>query len=193
MCCGYSLFERPPQLPAMPTYIGWGSLTTLSVEQAVRNTCCVGIQQHPGGENQTSGLFCINRRSSSLVHVQALLMQPLLWLTGEKGTLVVSQAASLVKWAGSAAAQTKFQVIGFETCGAFAFLALPTISAIKANAVRAHEQGAVQGAISGMQALASGIGPLIFMQLFRLFTKVVYVLRVRTRVLAPRASHESIN
>jgi MFS transporter, DHA1 family, tetracycline resistance protein len=102
--------------------------------------------------------------------VQAVLMHPLLMLAGEKGTLVVSQIASFLKWLGIAAAMRKWQVFAFEASGAFAFLALPTISSIKANAVRDHEQGALQGALTGVSALAAGAGPLLFMQLFHFCT-----------------------
>lgn len=116
------------------------------------------------------------------LHVQAVLMQPLLLLFGDKGTLLVSQIASGLKWAGIALVATKTQVYAAEVVGSLAFLALPTISSLKSNAVGAHEQGALQGALSGVQSLASGIGPIVFWQLYRFCTVVVRAPRVRISV-----------
>ena len=114
--------------------------------------------------------------------MQVVLMQPLLLAVGEKGTLLFALVASVIKWVGIGAAATKAQVFGFEGLGSFAFLALPMISSLKANAIPAHEQGALQGALSGVQAIAAGVGPLIFMLLWQALTArpdVLYLPRVR--------------
>eukprot|EP00887_Chlorella_sp_A99_P004926 scaffold4.g4926.t1 len=50
-------------------------------------------------------------------------------------------------------------------------MSFPTISSIKSNNAKEHEQGSVQGALFGARALASGIGPLLFAQLFPMFTR----------------------
>lgn len=110
-------------------------------------------------------------------------MQPLLLCIGEKGTLIFALLASIVKWTGIGIALTKTQVFTFEGVGAFAFLSLPMISSLKANAIRPHEQGALQGALSGVQALAAGFGPLLFMLLWQALTEHparLYLPRVRT-------------
>lgn len=116
---------------------------------------------------------------SPLVYVQTVLMQPMLRRFGDKGALTVAQVASVLKWAGIALALSKWQVYIVEVLGSLAFMSLPVISGLKANAVRQHEQGALQGALSGVQALASGVGPVLFYGLFRFCTKVVHALRVR--------------
>lgn len=103
---------------------------------------------------------------------------------GDKGALVVAQIASACKWAGIALALTKWQVYVAEVVGSLAFMSLPVISGLKANAVRQHEQGALQGALSGVQALASGIGPVLFYALYRCDIPC-YSARAFARALRP--------
>jgi len=56
--------------------------------------------------------------------------------------------------------------------GSLAFVALPAISALKANHAAADEQGAVQGALYASAALGSAIGPLLIGSwLFVAFTR----------------------
>jgi hypothetical protein len=50
-------------------------------------------------------------------------------------------------------------------------LALYRSCSLKANNVKASEQGKIQGAIVGIQSLAIGIGPLAFSGLFAFFTR----------------------
>jgi hypothetical protein len=114
---------------------------------------------------------------------QVLLMQPLLCCIGEKGTLIFALVASVVKWTGIGLALSKMQVFAFDGLGALAFLSLPMISSLKANAIGPHEQGALQGALSGLQALSSGFGPLLFMLLWQFLTEhpaTLYLPRVRS-------------
>jgi hypothetical protein len=71
-------------------------------------------------------------------------MQPLLSAVGEKASLVVSQAALALKWMGIGLVVSKEQVFAAEATGALAFIALPTVMGLKANAVHGHEQGSLQ-------------------------------------------------
>ena len=50
-------------------------------------------------------------------------------------------------------------------------MSFPTISSIKSNNAEEHEQGSVQGALYGARALAAGMGPLLFAQIFSAFTR----------------------
>lgn len=50
--------------------------------------------------------------------------------------------------------------------GGFASMVFPCVSALKANAAPEDQQGRIQGAVSGLQSFAQGIGPLIFGPLF---------------------------
>ena len=113
--------------------------------------------------------------------MQIFLVQPIVARLGEKGALVLSQVAGSAKFLGLAAAQSKLGVYGTEFVGALTGLSVPTITSIKANAVEEHEQGAVQGALSGAQALASGFGPLVFMQIWRLCTQTLSPPQPRVR------------
>lgn len=105
-------------------------------------------------------------------------MPPLLSFAGEKLTLVLSQLVTAVKFVALGLAGSKAGIYGAEVVGCLAFLSSPTIMSIKANAVEEHEQGAVQGALSGVQALAQGLLPFIFMQIYRLCTTTVFLPRV---------------
>ena len=72
-----------------------------------------------------------------------LFMQPLLWLCGEKGVLLIAQAAIGLKWLGVAAARSRADCFIAESVGVFGIVSLPIISSLKSNAVRDHEQGAL--------------------------------------------------
>lgn len=106
-------------------------------------------------------------------------MPLLLLVMRERALIVTGFLGVFLKLVGLAVAKTKAQVLVSITFGTLYFMAYPAISGIKANAVPAHEQGAVQGALSGATALASGIGPLVFNQLWRWATITVYMPWVR--------------
>ena len=100
---------------------------------------------------------------------QVFLMPVLLTVAGEHAMMVVAFLGSIVKLLGLSAATAKWQCFASICVGSLYFMAFPAISSIKANAVAEHEQGAVQGAVAGVQALASGAGPLLFMTIYNRF------------------------
>jgi hypothetical protein len=55
--------------------------------------------------------------------------------------------------------------------GSLAGVSFPAISSIKSTHSRPDQQGLVQGALAGIRALATGLGPLAFAQLFSSCTK----------------------
>jgi MFS transporter, DHA1 family, tetracycline resistance protein len=114
-----------------------------------------------------------------LLRLQVFFVQPLLSAVGEKRTLVISHVATTLKFLGLGLVGSKAGVYGTEVLGCLAFISTPTVLSITANAVEEHEQGAVQGALSGVQSLAEGCGPLIFMQIYRLCTTTIFMPRVR--------------
>ena len=106
-------------------------------------------------------------------------MPLLLLVVRERALIAIAYAALVVKFVGLAVAQTHVQVLVAIAFGSLTVMAYPSISSIKANGVPDHEQGAVQGALSGATALASGIGPLVFNQLYSWATTTVFLPRVR--------------
>lgn len=110
--------------------------------------------------------------------MQVVLLPLLLCVVSERTLIVAAFGGVLLKLIGLAVAQTKAQVLLSITCGTLYFMAYPSISSIKANSVPSHELGAVQGALSGATALASGVGPLIMNQIFSWSTTAVYMPRV---------------
>lgn len=65
----------------------------------------------------------------------------------------------------------KWQAFAAVTLGSLAGVAYPAISSIKSTHSRADQQGLVQGALAGIRALATGLGPLAFAQLFAMCTR----------------------
>lgn len=117
----------------------------------------------------------------------------LLAVASEHLLMVVAFAAITAKLVGLAAAAAKWQCFTAIGVGSFYYMAFPAIASVKANAVAEHEQGCVQGAIAGVQALASGSGPLLFMALYDRFietstprVRVPPVSAARARTHAPQ-------
>ena len=110
-------------------------------------------------------------------------MQPVMSLFGDRGCLVIAFSAAVARGVLLGCAGSKTDVFVALVISTISVMSFPSIASIKANNVGAHEQGTVQGALSGAQALAGGFGPLIFMQIFQAFTQrefgIPYMPRVR--------------
>lgn len=113
------------------------------------------------------------------VGMQVVVLPLLLLVVRERALIVTGFAGVLLKLVGLTLATKKWHVFMSISFGALYFMAYPSVSSIKANAVPVHEQGAVQGALRGATALASGIGPLLFNQLYSWATTSVFMPRVR--------------
>jgi hypothetical protein len=90
---------------------------------------------------------------------------------GEQCLLLAGLTLSCIKQALLSCVTTKAQALSAVSLGALANVAYPAISAIKANMCGVDQQGLVQGALAGIRALASGLGPLAFAQVFSLTTR----------------------
>jgi DHA1 family tetracycline resistance protein-like MFS transporter len=101
--------------------------------------------------------------------VQGIFLQLLLRLLGETRLLFVGLFVGGLQQVVLVLAATKWQAIAAVAMGSLGSVTFPTISSIKSNNSSPQEQGAVQGALYGARALSSGIGPLIFGVLFRVF------------------------
>lgn len=102
--------------------------------------------------------------------VQGVLLQLFLKLLGEARLLGLGLIMSTCQQAMLLFATQKWHALTAIFLGSFTSVSFPTISSIKANNSQEHEQGSVQGALYGARAIASGIGPLVFAYLFKIFT-----------------------
>jgi DHA1 family tetracycline resistance protein-like MFS transporter len=66
-------------------------------------------------------------------------------------------------------AQNKATIFAAVALSSITGMAFPTISAIKANNVAVTEQGRIQGALYSLQALASGLGPVLLRLVYSKF------------------------
>ncbi|MFZ3584768.1 TCR/Tet family MFS transporter [Loktanella sp. DJP18] len=104
--------------------------------------------------------------------VQGLLMKPILRLLGERNTVI----------AGLAIDVGVFVVLGFLTTGWLALLftpltalgsvAGPALQGIMSRKAADNQQGELQGVLTGVNAIATIIAPLVMTQTFWLFTAV---------------------
>jgi len=92
---------------------------------------------------------------------QGVLLKPLNDCIGEKMVVAICFFVGAVVNTLYGLATSKAQIFSALALSALTGMAFPTISAIKANNVDESEQGRIQGALYSLQALASGIGPVL--------------------------------
>jgi DHA1 family tetracycline resistance protein-like MFS transporter len=121
--------------------------------------------------------------------IQGLLLRPMVERLGERGMLLLGLAATAgfiaayaalgqlvaVGAMGAAAARTSVLYV-VVPLNVLAMVTFPAISALKANHASADEQGQVQGALNGARGLASGVGPVLTAQLWRLLPDAPYIV-----------------
>lgn len=103
--------------------------------------------------------------------LQAALLPLLVRLLGERRLLLLGLVFSAVEQALLATARAKGQAYAAIALGSIASVSFPAISALKSMHVAQDQQGLVQGALAGIRALAAGLGPLAFAQLFAACTR----------------------
>lgn len=103
--------------------------------------------------------------------VQGVLLQFFLSLLGEARLLGMGLVLSTCQQLMLTVSTQKWHALGAVFIGSFSSVTFPTISSIKANNSEEHEQGSVQGALYGARSIASGMGPLAFAYLFKVFTQ----------------------
>jgi len=144
---------------------------TAATGEALQDILIQYLQLRLGfGPSDTSAMFVVLGAGALLV--QGFLLPHLLRLLGESRLLFVGLVVGGAQQLLLVLATRKWQAIGAVALGSLGSVTFPTISGIKANNSSPDEQGAVQGALYGARALASGIGPLIFGMLFRSFLDV---------------------
>lgn len=100
---------------------------------------------------------------------QGVLLKPLNDWLGEKWVIAVCFFVGAVDNTMYGLASNKATIYSAVALSALTGMAFPTISAIKANNVKVTEQGRIQGALYSLQALASGIGPVVLRMMYSNF------------------------
>jgi MFS family permease len=103
--------------------------------------------------------------------VQAAMLPSMAYFLGERRLLITGLLFSIVEQAMLALVTSKWQALAAVSLGSLAGVSFPAISSIKSTHSRPDQQGLVQGALAGIRALATGLGPLAFAQLFSSCTK----------------------
>lgn len=121
------------------------------------------------GPRQTANLF--SAWSGSALILKLFLLNSLVNVLGEQVLLVLAMVLYSVETIVLANVRAEWMAYFAMTFGSFSAAApAASLSILSAN-VRPEHLGAVQGAISGLSALASGIGPIAFAYLFAAFTR----------------------
>jgi MFS family permease len=110
------------------------------------------------------------------------------YFLGERRLLITGLLFSIIEQAMLALVTSKWQALAAVSLGSLAGVSFPAISSIKSTHSRPDQQGLVQGALAGIRALATGLGPLAFAQLFSSCTKTsagegLYIPCTRSGVL----------
>ena len=93
--------------------------------------------------------------------VQGVLLKPFNDCFGEKWVVALAFAVGAIDNTMYGVARNKTTIYVAVALSTLTGMAFPTISAIKANNVAVNEQGRIQGALYSLQALASGLGPVL--------------------------------
>ena len=158
------ILRRSPLFIKLTTIL----VITAATGEALQDLLIQYLQLKLGfGAADTSKMFMVLGAGALLV--QGVLLQVLLRALGEARLLFVGLVVGGLQQLLLVLATSKWQAIGAVALGSLGSVTFPTISGIKANNSSPQEQGAVQGALYGARALSSGLGPLVFGALFRLF------------------------
>ncbi|KAF0743501.1 hypothetical protein Ae201684_001795 [Aphanomyces euteiches] len=100
---------------------------------------------------------------------QGVILQPLLSCVREKFVVAISMALYAIMSALYLVlvfAPSKFVIFLVAFCSGFGDVGFAAISSLKSTHVSEREQGRVQGAVYGVRALSSALGPLVFSALY---------------------------
>lgn len=101
--------------------------------------------------------------------VQGGLIRRIMPILGDRRGLLVGLAVTAVSFALYGLASVGWMMYVIPFLGAFGGIAGPSAQSIITQSVQANEQGAVQGALTSLNALTGVIGPLIATNVFRFF------------------------
>jgi MFS family permease len=110
------------------------------------------------GDADLAKMFMIMGLSGTVI--QAVLLQPLIQLLGERGLLVASFVAGTLCNVLYGAARTKETIYIAMVMEQLSRVNYPLLSSLASKSASAQEQGHVHGALSALNALGAAIGPL---------------------------------
>ncbi|KXZ52567.1 hypothetical protein GPECTOR_9g611 [Gonium pectorale] len=108
--------------------------------------------------------------SGGLVVKLGLLALLVRWM-GERRLLAFGLAAYAAECLALAGAGSKAAGLAAVSIGGLASVCWPCLTALQTAGVDPRQQGAVFGALQGISAMASGLGPLLFASVFRAVTR----------------------
>jgi DHA1 family tetracycline resistance protein-like MFS transporter len=94
--------------------------------------------------------------------VQMALVGPIVARFGERGAVLIGAAAGAIGFACFGVAATGAGYLAAILIFAFMNLFMPGLQGLMARCLSPSEQGRLQGALQGLQSLASILGPLLF-------------------------------
>ncbi len=101
--------------------------------------------------------------------VQAGLAARVIRKIGERKALILGAAIGVLAYVGYGAASQGWMIYAVVIVASLGGIAQPAIQSLITRHVAPTEQGAVQGAITGMQSIANIFGPIIGSQVFAYF------------------------
>ena len=119
----------------------------------------------PGTIGMSLGLFAIG-----IAVVQGLLMKPILQRLGERNTVIVGLSIDVCVFIFLCFVTNGWLALALTPITALGSVAGPALQGIMSRSVADNQQGELQGVLTGVNAIATIIGPLVMTQTFWLFT-----------------------
>ncbi len=101
--------------------------------------------------------------------VQGVLARRIIPALGERASVIVGLSIAIVAYVGYGSAPQGWMIYVIILCASFGGIAQPAVQSLITRSVRPDEQGAVQGALTGIQSIAQIAGPLIASRVFAYF------------------------
>ncbi|MFB2973926.1 TCR/Tet family MFS transporter [Aerosakkonema sp. BLCC-F183] len=110
--------------------------------------------------------------------VQGGLIRPLISRFGSRRIIIIGLTFSIIGYLLYASANAGWMLYWIIVLNGFDFTVKPTVQGLISAQVSPQEQGAIQGALASLTALATIIGPLLATNLFGYFTSSRTVIRL---------------
>eukprot|EP00536_Pseudo-nitzschia_multiseries_P012759 jgi/Psemu1/209599/e_gw1.505.40.1 len=123
------------------------------------------IEDHLGvNEHDIAGMFVAMGLAG--VVLQGIVLQPLVYLLGEHGLLVLSFASGTIHNLLYGLARSETVVTIALSLSQVTKLGYPVLSSLASQQVGPHEQGRVQGALLALNALGGAVGPVAMNRIY---------------------------
>jgi DHA1 family tetracycline resistance protein-like MFS transporter len=160
------------QLQAYPLVAGLAVafLFASMAQRGLENVWVLHTTFRYGWNMQTNGLT-LALVGLMAVLVQGFLIKPIVARIGERRTITLGLAASMLAFLAYGLASQGWMVPIIIVFGALAGVALPAIQGLVAGTVPSSDQGKIQGAFTSLTSMTAIVSPLVFTSvLFSYFT-----------------------